>query len=67
MEVERETLVEAALAVASVGVFIVIALVAGLLFDGSGLSQPGALTLVGGMVAFIVVMTALGFWLSDQQ
>lgn len=67
MEIERETLVEAGVALAGVGLFIVIAVLAGSTFGTDGLSESGALVLVGGMVAFVVVMSALGWWLAGRE
>ncbi|MFC7167270.1 DUF7472 family protein [Halospeciosus flavus] len=66
MDVERETVVEAALATFSVALFIVILAVAGTM-GGPGLSQQGAYTVVGGIVAFVIVMSALGLWLNRSD
>jgi hypothetical protein len=68
MEIERETIVEAVVAVIGVGVFIGIAVVAGAMSNGgTHFSETGALTLVGGMIAFIVVMSGIGFYLSTRE
>lgn len=67
MEIERETLVEAGVAAVGVGFFIVVAMLAGSAYGADGLTSTGALVLVGGVVAFILVMAAFGYWLSLRQ
>lgn len=68
MEIERETIVEAVVALVGVGVFIAIAAAAGTMSNGgTSLSDTGAMTLVGGMIAFVVVMSAIGFYLSTRE
>ncbi len=68
MEIERETIVEAVVALVGVGVFIAIAAAAGTMSNGgTGLTESGALTLVGGMIAFVVVMSGIGFYLSSRE
>lgn len=66
MNVERDTLIEAGVAVLSVLIFIAI-MVAGVSNGGSGLDQTGAYTVVGSIVAFVVVMSILGYWLSTRD
>lgn len=76
MDVERETLVEAAVATVGVGVFIALVMFIGTLFGAhetvdSGVSttlgETGALALVAGMAVFIVLMGALGLWVTHRQ
>jgi len=68
MEIERETIVEAVIALVGVGVFIAITVAAGAMSNGgTGFSETGALTLVGGMIAFVVVMSGIGFYLSTRE
>lgn len=67
MELERERVVEIVVAVGGVGLFIALVVVIGLLFGDGGLSETGAFALVGTIIAFIVVMTGVGFWLAGQE
>lgn len=81
MEIERETVVEAAVAAFGVGLFILAVMFVGSYFgsheeveteDGvemvqTQLGEVGALALIVGMVAFIVVMGALGLLLTAHQ
>jgi len=66
MIVERETLIEAGAALVSVAIFVAI-LIVGAGQGGGGLDQTGAYTIVGGIAAFVVVMTIVGYWLSTRQ
>lgn len=66
MDVERETVVEAVTATVAVALFIAILAVAGTM-GGEGLSQQGAYTVIGGIVAFVFVMSGLGLWLHRQD
>lgn len=66
MNVERETLIEAGAALGSVLIFVAI-LIAGAGNGSSGLGETGGYTVVGGIVAFVVVMTAVGYWLSTRE
>lgn len=66
MIVERETLIEAGAALVSVVIFVAI-LVVGASQGGPGLDPEGAYTVIGGIVAFVVVMSGIGYWLSTRQ
>lgn len=66
MDVERETIVEAATALGSVALFVAVMVVAGSL-SAEGLSPRGAYTVIGGIVAFILVMAVAGYWLSTRE
>lgn len=57
--------VEAGIAILSVLVFIAILVVAGTM--GSGFGTTSALAVVGGIVVFILLMAAVGYWLSGKQ
>ncbi|MFB6266768.1 MAG: hypothetical protein ABEI31_03835 [Halodesulfurarchaeum sp.] len=59
MAVERETLRDAALATVGVVVFIAFLIAGGLMHAGNG-GELGALLIVAGIVAFIVVMGGIG-------
>jgi uncharacterized membrane protein (UPF0182 family) len=67
MDIERETVVEAAISVMVVALFVVLILGVGSAFGGaSGLSERGALALVASIFGFVVVMTGVGYFLSRQ-
>lgn len=61
MDVERETVVEIAVSVGSVGLFVLLIVSVGVLFgtDG-GFTETGALALVGAIVVFVLVMAGVG-------
>jgi len=59
--VDREVLVESAAAVSGVTVFI-----AFLLVVGSGSPGTGSIRIVAGIALFIVLMSAIGWWLSTK-
>jgi hypothetical protein len=64
LSVPRETLVEGVAGAGSVLVFVVAVVVIGTLYDGRGLSATGALALVGAIAGFILLMAAVGVFLS---
>lgn len=66
MDVERETLVEAGTATAVVGLFVAVMVVAGTM-STEGLSPTGAYTVIGGIVAFVLVMSIAGYWLTLRE
>lgn len=68
MELDHETVTEIVVSVAGVLVFIVALVVVGLSFNGdTGLSPAGGLALVALVVAFILVFTGIGWWLSSRE
>jgi len=67
MAIEREAVVEAALVAAGVVVFIAVVVVGGTFGGSDHLGSQGALTVVGGIVAFLFVMTGIGFYLASQD
>ncbi len=67
MEIERETLVEIVTSAGAVLLFVVVLFVIGVLFnDNGGFNQSGALALVGAIVGFILLMSAVAFFLSTR-
>jgi hypothetical protein len=68
MQVEREQVMEALAAVVPVLALIVAVVIVGVTFttDG-GLSPTGGQALVGVIVAFVVVMTGVGVYLSRGE
>jgi hypothetical protein len=67
MNVEGETLRDIVVSVGAVGFFIAATLFVGTQFDSGGLTEQGALALVAVIVAFILLMTVLGYWLATQN
>ncbi|WP_458208431.1 DUF7472 family protein [Haladaptatus sp. NG-SE-30] len=67
MNLEGETLRDIVVSVVSVGLFIVATIIVGIQFDNGGLTEQGALALVGVIVGFVVLMTGVGFWLANQH
>ena len=67
MNVERDTLRDIAISVAAVGFFIAATLVVGMRFDSGGLTEQGALAIVGILVVFVVLMSGIGYWLANQH
>lgn len=68
MNVERETIVEAGISLASVGVFIVAVLAVGTTFRTNGhISGTGGLAILGAIVLFVLVMGAVGYWLASRE
>lgn len=61
MDVERETVVEVAVSVASVGLFVVLIVAVGVAFEtNGGFTNTGGLALVGAIALFVLVMAGVG-------
>lgn len=74
MDVERETLVEAGVSIAVVGVFVLVLMGIGLTYGGEGgdqLGDAGAMALIASIAAFVVVMGVVGYllnrYLDDEE
>ncbi|MDY6819626.1 MAG: hypothetical protein SVG88_13285 [Halobacteriales archaeon] len=67
MEIERETVIEAAVSLAGVGSFIILLIVIGLLFNNGGLSGQGGFAVLGAIVFFVIVMSVIGYWLAGRE
>jgi hypothetical protein len=67
MEIDREMLIQIGVSLVGVGVFIGAIVLIGVFFADNGLTEQGALGLVGSIILFILVMTALGYWLSARE
>lgn len=67
MTIDRETATEIAVSVGGVLLFIAALVVIGLTYNHNGFTSEGGLALVGLVVAFIVVFTGIGWWLSARQ
>lgn len=63
MDVERETVVEAAISVVAVLVFLGVMVAIGLSYGGQQLNRTGALAVIGAIVAFVLVMSGVGVYL----
>ena len=66
MDMTPEKRREIGIALGAVGLFIAVLLGIGLQFDSGGLTEQGALALVGSIVLFILLMGGVGFWLANQ-
>lgn len=66
MDVERETVIETAVALSTVGLFVAVIVAVGLTFGGANdaLTKTGALALVGAIALFVLVMAGVGVALS---
>lgn len=67
MELDRETVTEIAVSAVGVALFIVALVVVGLTYNQDGFSSEGGLALIGLVVGFILVFTAIGWWLSGRE
>jgi len=67
MDIERETVVEIAVSVAAVALFVAVIVGIGATYGTpSELSDTGALALVGAIVGFVFLMTGIGYFLSGR-
>ncbi len=68
MEIERETVVEAAVSFAAVLVFIGAVALVGMQFQtNGGISETGGLAIVGTIVLFVFVMGGVGVWFASKE
>jgi len=67
MALDRETATEVAVSVGGVALFVFALIIVGVLFYHRGFSTTGGLAMVGLMALFVVVFTAIGWWLSGRQ
>jgi hypothetical protein len=67
MEIGRETVVEIAVSVAAVGLFVAVILGIGTAYgSAANLSEQGALALIGAIAVFIVAMMGVGYFLAGR-
>ena len=67
MQIARETVVEIAVSLVTVVVFVAAVVAIGMNYGGRGGFGPeGAVALLGAIVGFIVLMFAVGFFLSGR-
>lgn len=67
MELERERILEIAVAVPGVLLFIALMTVLGMEFNQGGFDQTGGLAFVGAIALFIVVMSTVGLLLARAK
>lgn len=64
---ERDTAVEIVVSVVAVVLFVVAVVAVGTVYGANGLTDDGALALIGVMFGFVVLMTAVGYFLAVSQ
>lgn len=64
---ERETALEIGVGGVGVGGFILALLAVGTVYGDGALSSEGGLVMIGVIVGFVLVMTGLGHWLTQQR
>ena len=66
MELDQKTRREILVGVGSVGLFVALLAGVGATYGNGGLTETGALAVVGVIVFFVVLMTGVGYWLAQQ-
>lgn len=67
MQLSRETALEITVSFAAVAVFVAVIVGIGLTYGGSaGFSSQGAVALIGAIAAFVVLMSAVGYFLAGR-
>ncbi|WP_435176894.1 DUF7472 family protein [Halorussus sp. AFM4] len=66
MEIDKETRREILVGVVSVAVFVALLMGVGATYSDDGLTQTGALAVVGVIAAFVVLMSGVGYWMARQ-
>lgn len=64
---ERETQLEIGVGILGVGSFILALVLIAIRYGDDGLSETGGTALIAAMVGFVLLMSALGHWLSGQR
>jgi hypothetical protein len=64
---DQETKLEIGVGVVGGGAFIFALLVVGTQFGDGAIGEEGGFVLVGVICGFVLLMTALGYWLSSQR
>jgi hypothetical protein len=67
MEIERETMLEIAVSVGAVVVFVALIIGIGVTYGGRGLSSQGGVALLAAMAAFVFLMTGIGYFLAGRK
>lgn len=63
---DNETRRDIAVSVGAVGLFVALLMGVGMTYGTNGLTQTGALAVVGVIVFFVLLMTVIGYWLANQ-
>lgn len=66
MDVERETVVEAAVSIVAVFVFLVAMVGIGVSYGGQQLNPTGGLAIIAAIVAFVFLMAIVGVFLERE-
>jgi polyferredoxin len=66
MELDQDTRREILVGTGSVALFIALLVGVGTTYGDNGLTEMGALAVVGVIVVFVLVMTLVGYWMSRQ-
>jgi hypothetical protein len=67
MEIERETMLEIAVSVGAVVVFVALIIGIGVTYGGRGLSSQGGVALLAAMAGFVFLMTGIGYFLAGRK
>ena len=67
MDIDEEMRPKIALSVGAVILLVIVFLVIGVTFGGSGLSATGGYALVGALVGFVLLMGLVGVYLARQE
>ncbi|MEF8791209.1 MAG: hypothetical protein V5A61_13880 [Haloarculaceae archaeon] len=67
MEIERETMVEIAVSVGAVVLFVALIVGIGVTYGGRGLSAQGGVALLGAMAGFVLLMSVIGYFLAGRS
>lgn len=67
MDIDREMLMQIGVSLIGVGFFIIAVVWIGMQYSDNGLAEEGAIGLIGAIAGFILLMTALGYWLSGLE
>lgn len=67
MDIDRETIVEAAIGIGSVVVFLIALWILGGVYYDGGFGQAGAFALIGVIAGFILFLAGIGFYLAQQK
>lgn len=66
MATERETVLEIAVSVVSVGLFIAVIVGIGSAYNSDGLTSEGALALIGAIGGFVLLMSVVAYFLAGR-
>lgn len=67
MEIERETVLEIAVSVGAVLVFVAVMVGIGVTYGGRGMTSEGGFALLASIVGFVLLMTVVGYFLAGRS